>query len=120
MDLVVLTAVNPEDFCKGGPAPLPPPSPRRHRRLEASPCQGFGGGTGAWLRQQGEETGMAFMENKSLSQDVNEDHAAQVASPRQCRQCYGIKTQTFKNQRDLTLLLVPVKRGVLGRLPLLG
>lgn len=62
---------------------------------------------------------MAFTEDKSLSQHVNEDHSARVASPRQYRQRYGIKTQAFKNQRDLTLLLVSVKRSVLGSLRLL-
>lgn len=62
---------------------------------------------------------MAFRENKSLSQHVNEDHSVQVASPRQCRQRYGIETQTFKNQRDLTLLLVSVRCSVLGSLALL-
>lgn len=34
-----------------------------------------------------------------------------------CRQCYGIKTQTFKNQRDSTLLLASGRCSVL---PLLG
>lgn len=119
MDLVMPTAINPNDFCKDGPALLPSPLQRRHRRVKASSWQGFGKGTGARLRQQGEEAEMAFMENKSLAQHVNEDHSVQVASPRRCRQRYGIKTQTFKNQRDLTLLLVSVKCSVLGSLPLL-
>lgn len=86
--------------------------------MKASSWQGFGGGTGARLRQQGEEAEMAFVENKSLSQHVNENHSAQVASPRHCRQHYGIKIQTFKNQRDVTLLSVPVKHCA-GSLPLL-
>jgi len=63
---------------------------------------------------------MVFMENESLSQHANEDHLARVASPRQCRQCCGIKTQTLKNQMDLTLLLLSVECSVLRRQPLLG
>lgn len=118
-DLGMLTVINPQDFCKDGPALLPSPLQRRQRRVKASSWQGFGRGTGAWLRQQREEAEMAFTEDKSLSQHVNEDHSARVASPRQYRQRYGIKTQTFKNQRDLTLLLVSVKRSVLGSLRLL-
>lgn len=119
MHLVMLTAINPKDFCKDWPALLPSPLQRRHRRVKASSWQGFGRGTGARLRQQREKAEMAFIENKSLSQHVNEDHSVRVASPRQCRQRYGIKTQTFKNQRDLTLLLVSVKHSALGSLPLL-
>lgn len=61
MDLVMLTDVNPKDFCKDGPALLPSPLQRRHGRVKASLRQGFGRGTGAWLRQQGEEAEVAFV-----------------------------------------------------------
>lgn len=113
VDPVMMTAINPKAFCKDRLALLPSPLQRRPREVKASLWQGFSRGSRAWLRQQEQEAEMGFMENKSLSQHVNEDLSVQVAFP---RHRYGIKTQTFKNQRDLPLLLVSIRYSVLGSL----